>query len=201
MDARKAGALSVGSIAVTCLAVAGPFFAPSWWPLFAALGLIGIAGVVWALWLWFTPGKVHGGLFAPKYDWNMQQAFQYVRDKHFQGVFPEGPTDGPLLIFSNFRQRASDGDLTIWGRPSGPGDSVQYVFNAPPLVKIPPEHWREMDFDTVLYIFGDEPDRIREAKTHPDNGWNRNLPSPFWDLMVSSAELRRLWPPRAKKAP
>lgn len=132
-----------------------------------------------------------------RYDWNLQRAYRYVCDEHYRGVYPEGPTDGPLMVFQDIRRRAEAGDLTVIGRATTGNPNLAYI-DAKPFVPIPREHWRDMEFDARSYIFGTGERLIREAQTMVDSDFKRDRRTSYWDLMVSSAEVKRLWPPRKK---
>lgn len=194
MGARKRAALSLGSIALTLLSAAGAFLAPKWWPLFAFFAVAGLGGAARAAWLRFAAGKKtpapspsHADSM-PQRDWSMQDAHHYVLNEHYGRN-----RMGSRNPFHDFRQAARDGALTVWGRPesidAGPDTRPK------PHEKISPEHWTNMGFDYMPYVFGSGED-ARRAATAPDHEHRRGNPEPYRDLAVSSAEVKRLWPPR-----
>lgn len=75
------------------------------------------------------------------------------------------------------RQRAIDGDLTIWGRAGQNG-----LF---PLMKIEPALWSHLSIDPVSLSGG-------TPRTHPLNHFGGN--TVYSDLHVSSAQANRVWP-------
>lgn len=129
---------------------------------------------------------------SPLRDMNMQAAFNYVKDEHFCDI-ADDDIDRRSAIFDAFRQAARDGTLTIWGRPDSTHLAINQWFK--PLEKIPPEHWRLMGLEYTRYMFGDEK-TVRQTTTDPDNPHRADNPASYLDLMVSRAELVKLWPPK-----
>lgn len=130
---------------------------------------------------------------APDKEINMQEAFELIVER--LGIPMHGhdtkSTDARLTIFHDLRQKARDGTITIRGREQ-PFGAHGGIFK--PRENIPPEHWKNMDFDSVRYIFATEHQTIVEAATDPDDDNRRDNPTPYVDLTVSQASIEKEWP-------
>jgi hypothetical protein len=117
-------------------------------------------------------------------DWNMQQAMHWWNEH-----IGEAAGKDPVVFFSELRQFARDGTIKIWGRPECVGLTLS-DYPDRPYEMIPPEHWRDYDFDWMRYIFGDTEELIREAMT-PESDV---IAERYADLCVTSTEVKALWP-------
>ena len=126
---------------------------------------------------------------------NMQEAFELICGR--LNVPRHGhdtkSTDARLNIFHELRQKARDGAIVIRGREQ-PFGALLGMYK--PRENIPAEHWKNMDFDSVRYIFATEPQTIVEAATEADHKDLKGNPNPYVDLMVSKAAVEKAWPPR-----
>lgn len=88
-----------------------------------------------------------------------------------------------LAVLADFRQSARDGALVVWGRPNGS--------QAKPREKIPPEHWRDFDFNAIQCLYQDNPNRCH---TMPDDANSMRHDERYSDLWVNKLQVDALWP-------
>lgn len=122
---------------------------------------------------------------------NMQEAFELICGR--LNVPRHGhdtkSTDARLNIFHELRQKARDGAIVIRGREQ-PFGALLGMYK--PRENIPAEHWKNMDFDSVRYIFATEPQTIVEAATEADHKDLKGNPNPYVDLIALRHSYRNV---------
>ncbi len=118
-------------------------------------------------------------------DWNIRDALEW-----WEKVTGLNRGDGEVLdFFSDMRQAACDGNITVWGRANSEHRTPsQYT---QPLQPIPAEHWThaENEFDVMQYVNAENEDMIRDAATPPGTD---SIPvgTRYVDLRLTSAEVK-----------
>ncbi|MDH5763783.1 MAG: tetratricopeptide repeat protein [Nitrospinota bacterium] len=121
------------------------------------------------------------------YDWNIRDALEW-----WEKVTGLNRGDEKVLgFFSDLRQSACDGNITVWGRSNSEHrHPSQYT---EPLLPIPAEHWTHIKnvFDTMRYINAKNEDMIRDAATPPGTD---SIPvgTRYVDLRLSSTEVKKI---------
>jgi hypothetical protein len=87
-----------------------------------------------------------------------------------------------MLIIGEFRQRAFDGELPIWGRKNG--SSI--------LEPVPFDFWRRNQIDHVAVARVDHPEEVKACAVRP---WEKTDTSADWHhFKTSKAVIERLYP-------
>ncbi|MDP3738731.1 MAG: hypothetical protein Q8R02_15155 [Hyphomonadaceae bacterium] len=87
-----------------------------------------------------------------------------------------------------FRDEASLGRLSVWGRPFDDQGVSRMLAEVSPLEPIPAEYWRRAN---LTHNFYDEKIDFDRCDTYPDAGSGLR---PFCDLQVDEAQALALWP-------
>ena len=131
-----------------------------------------------------TPKK-HEESAVSQRDWNFRDALEW-----WEQVTGLNRGSRKILdFFSDIRQAACDGNLTVWGRANSehltPSEYTQ------PLQPIPAEHWTHVDneFDVIRYVYAKNEDMIRDTATPPGTD---SIPgvTRYVDLRLTSTEVK-----------
>jgi hypothetical protein len=171
-----------------------------YWLFFDVFGALGFPSVVTAVVAWLGEHSIAvlsivfllalafailvilsilGSAAADPYDQTVRWAMQQIAfSAHQQDV-----------ALNELRQAARNGIITIYGRPdSGSLPAGQFY---KPIEAIPPDHWRDFDFDITRCIMHED---ARECRTVPDDRHSLRHNEVYVDLRVNSKQIKAKWP-------
>jgi hypothetical protein len=96
--------------------------------------------------------------------------------------------DDTRSIWRQLRQAAYDGKITVWGRPESAALGADQFTK--PVEMVPPEHWRDYDFDELRCLVGD--DETSFARTKPDDERKQSAANGYADLRLNKQQVQNL---------
>jgi hypothetical protein len=96
-------------------------------------------------------------------------------------------------VWSELRQAARDGRITVWGRP----ESAHLERPYKPREEISPDHWRHYAFDFLRCMHSEDKATCR---SEPDDPRRYPLSKGYADLRVNTAQIKTLWTASSEQA-